>query len=230
LAPSIEPEVDCAWRATEMRLRSVARRLAVTLPFFAVSAVVLGFFSNPTVPGSADLDDPSSLVLIVTTESLHPAFRALEIWSQAHGCPSDVVALGSGFEARAGVFYLASLCRERRATSLLLGGDSHILPMMSGAAGERVAPGSTGGPRILLVPTPRKGVIPEGVAVGRAPVKDLAEAWDFVNAVRTSGLNLDQLIVATSDVAARLREETRPAGGGSSVTVPLYSAAAPPVR
>jgi hypothetical protein len=207
-----------------MSIRSVARRLAVTLPFFSLAAVVLGLLSNPVIPDSSLADSPSSLILIVTTESLHPAFRALEMWNRVQGCPSDIVSFEPGSDRHAMVSRLAALCRERRATGLLLGGNTELVPLLLGPGGHLppAAPGS--GPRILPVPAPR-ALMPEGMTVGRAPVGDLAEAWAFVNACRTSGRTLDQLMSASASVAVLLGGQ--PASVSRSL---LYSALARPIH
>lgn len=189
-----------------MSIRSVARRLAVTIPFFSLAAVVLGLLGNPAIPETPFVDASPSLVLIVTTESLDPAFRALGAWNQVQGCPADIVSIPPGFDHRATASRLAALCRQRQATGLLLGGNSELVPflMEPGSVQPPSAPG--GGPRILPVPALLAG-LPQGVAVGRAPVGDLDEAWAFVNACRTSGRTLDQLITASTILAGMEGEE-----------------------
>jgi hypothetical protein len=194
------------------------------LPFFSLAAVVLGLLGNPVVPETAFVDAPPSLVLIVTAESLDPAFRALGAWNQIQGCPSDIVSIPPGSDHRATASRLIALCRERRATGLLLGGNSELVPFLMEPGGIMPPSAPGGGPRILPVPALRTG-LPEGMAVGRAPVGDLAEAWAFVNACRTSGRTLDQLITASTILAGLEGDEPFPVS-----RVFLTSALAYPAR
>jgi hypothetical protein len=181
-----------------MKLRSALRRLAVTLPFFAVAAVIMGLFSDPLSPGRPNPDGLSPLILIVTTESLHPAFKALDDWNRAHGCSSRLITLDgkripkseSGLMTRIG-----ALCREQGVTGLLLGGDRRHVPLMHGRGRGQFNPETkTGMPQVVPIPTPPGVVMPAGLVVGRAPVRSLEEAWTFVNACRESGQTLDILI------------------------------------
>jgi hypothetical protein len=169
------------------------RRVAVTLPFFSTAAVVLGFFSNPTVPPVAEVAPGSSLILIATTEPLGPAFHALESWNDFHGCASEMITLDDSYgDAKQTETRLAELCRQKGATGLLLGGHAELLPVMP-ESGRILQPSSIPAAGILTrIPISSDSGL-WGLTVGRAPVRDLAEAWDFVNACRLSGRTLDEL-------------------------------------
>jgi hypothetical protein len=210
-----------------MSIASVARRLAVTVPFFSLAAVVLGLLSNPAVPRSSLVDSPPPLILIVTPESLNPAFLALGAWNQGQGGRSVIVPFEPGSDRREMLYHLASLCRKEQATGLLLGGNAKLVPLLPDHAGHHspVLPGS--GPRILPVPTPRAGLMPKGLAVGRAPVGDLAEAWAFVNACRTSGRTLNQLMDASTVPSTAQLPEPVPFAINRSL---LVSALTRPIR
>lgn len=180
-----------------MKLQSVGRRLAVTVPFFIIAALVLGFLGDPVIPERSRPADASPLVLIVTTEAFHQPFHALETWNQARGCPVKVVTIeglekGSRTDTEVD---LAEACRELGATGLLLGGTSALIPLFPSSF--RIQTGSakeSRAPEILPVPPGHEQPFLKEVPVGRAPVADLAEAWAFVEACRTSGQTLDYLI------------------------------------
>lgn len=201
-----------------MRIRSVLRRVGVTLPFFSTAAVVLGFFSNPAVPPVAeDVTDPS-LILIATTKPLGPAFHALESWNDSRGCAAELVTLDDSFFENAGKAEarLAGLCREKGATGLLLGGHAELLPVMP-ESGRILQPSAfPGGGALTRVPISADSGL-WGLTVGRAPVRDLAEAWDFVNACRLSGRTLDDLF--TVDVASGISLDHL--GGAVAVSAPV---------
>jgi len=177
-----------------MKLRSALRRLAVTAPFFLTAAAVLRIVAAP-LDVSPERSVP--LVLIVTTERLHPAFRALELWNETQGCRARVVTLrGSDFQGTVAP-RLAALCREAGATGVLLGGAEDLVPLLGGARTSSYLLLPEGkAPRVVAEPVPAPQSMPRGVLVGRAPVRDLEEAWAFVEACRTSGRTLDQLIAA----------------------------------
>jgi hypothetical protein len=156
----------------------------VTLPFFATAAVLLGVFGHPRQPVS------SPVVLIVTTETLRPAFMALETWNDERGCPTRVLTLTD----RGAPAWLDGLAVSRRdLRGLLLGGDRAQVPGILEEGGLRPlrmgtwtasGPFTAREPRLL------------GVPVLRAPVRDLGEAWAFFEACRASGKTLDRLLAA----------------------------------
>jgi hypothetical protein len=173
-----------------MNVRSALRRLAVTLPFFLVATAIMRVIALPL-----DVSErtPRPLVLIVTTEHLHPPFRALEQWNGTQGCRTRLVTLADHPGTNV-VSQLGALCREEGATGLLLGGDEQLIPLLAPFDRAGPAPGYAGGtPRVFPVPA-GEAAIPSGVRVSRAPVRDLGEAWAFVEACRTSGRTLDRLL------------------------------------
>jgi len=179
-----------------MNVRSALRRLAVTLPFFVVAAAIMRVVASPL---DASLPPSSPLVLIVTTERLHPPFRALELWNGTQGCRTRLVTLDNPSETDL-VSRLSALCREEGATDLLLGGDERLVPLLARAGAIGAGPACEDGtPRVFTVSG--RGDIPPGVRVSRAPVHDVGEAWAFVEACRTSGQTLDRLLA--EPVAAR---------------------------
>lgn len=201
-----------------MRIRSVLRRAGVTLPFFSTAAVVLGFFSNPAAPPVVEHASNPSLILIATTKSLGPAFHALESWNDSRGCAAELITLDESFFENAGraESRLASLCREKGATGLLLGGHTELLPVMP-ESDRIVQPSSTPmGKALTRIPIAADSGL-WGLTVGRAPVRDLTEAWEFVNACRLSGRTLDELF--TVELASGIGLE--PLGTAVAVTAPV---------
>lgn len=207
-----------------MKLRSAARRLSVTIPFFTVAALVLGSLEDPAIPVFNQSVDGSPLVLIVTTEALHQPFHALETWNQARGCPVKVVTLlelGKGSMVDTELDLVAA-CRALGATGLLLGGTPALIPLFPESF--RIQTGNTRGaetPQILPVPRREGPPFLDGVPMGRAPVADLDEAWAFVEACRTSGRTLDHLIGNGSDLDVALALPSHQ--GLNFTTLPLAS-------
>ena len=164
-------------------------------------------------PLDAPLPTSSPLVLIVTTERLHPPFRALELWNGTQGCRARLVTLDDASEIDL-VSQLSELCRDEGATELLLGGDERLIPLLARGSARSGGPACEDGtPRVFSVSA--RGNLPVGVRVTRAPVHDLGEAWAFVEACRTSGQTLDRLLA--EPVAAR----TSPADPVAGVLLPL---------
>ncbi|HET9233966.1 MAG TPA: hypothetical protein VFP10_07500 [Candidatus Eisenbacteria bacterium] len=185
-----------------MMLRSALRRLAVTVPFFLVATAIMRVIAGPL-----DISGPRSVpvVLIVTTERLHSPFRALELWNGSQGCQARLVTLGDPRGANLAE-RLSGLCRDQGATDLLLGGDEELIPLLARADEGVGGPAyKDGAPRVFTVPA--RGVVPAGVRVSRAPVRDVGEAWAFVEACRTSGQTLDRLLA--EPVAVRPDPEER---------------------
>jgi hypothetical protein len=177
-----------------MKVRSALRRLAVTAPFFLTAIAVLRMVAGPLDVAS---EHAAPLVLIVTTERLHPAFRALELWNETQGCRARVVTLRGQYFDGTVTPRLAALCREEGATGVLLGGAEDLVPLLGGTRTSSYLSLPEGkAPRVVAVPMPAPQSMPTGILVGRAPVRDLEEAWAFVEACRTSGRTLDQLIAA----------------------------------
>jgi hypothetical protein len=188
-----------------MNLRSALGRLAVTVPFFGTAAAVLTMFGQPMpVPPGAD----SALILIVTNETLNPAFEELESWNRSQGCRSELLILDPGptneqeFVQELGVF-----CRERGVTGVLLGGNRRQIPLMSDSV---PGPDAGGIHHVVPIPTPRVSPMPPDLALGRIPVRNLDEAWAFVAACRESGETLDQIFADTmnQDMAVALHAST----------------------
>ena len=164
------------------------------------------------IAGPLDISGPRSVpvVLIVTTERLHSPFRALELWNGSQGCQARLVTLGDPGGSDLAV-RLGELCRDQGATDLLLGGDERLIPLLARADGGRGGPAyADGTPRVFTVPA--RGMVPAGVRVSRAPVRDLGEAWAFVEACRTSGQTLDRLLA--EPVAVRPDPELQVLAGG----------------
>jgi len=161
----------------------------VTVPFFLVATAIMRMVAGPL---DAPLPPSSPLVLIVTTERLHPQFRALELWNGTQGCRARLVTLDDPSETDL-VARLGELCRDEGATNLLLGGDERLIPLLARAGVNGAGPAcEDGAPRVFSVSA--RGDIPPTVRVSRAPVHDLGEAWAFVEACRTSGQTLDRLL------------------------------------
>ena len=188
-----------------MRVRSAFRRLGLTIPFFLAAALVLLYFSAPVVPVPAPVSGAESSFLIVTTEGLRPAFEAFEDWNKAQGCRVSLVSLPEGEAPRrveGMVAYLGALCALRGDTGLVLGGDHRLVPFLDrddvpvSEASVPVSFASVATPRLVPVPPTPGSFLPEGLRVGRAPVRDLDEAWAFVEACRASGRTLDWLLAS----------------------------------
>src|SRR5262245_37824045 len=193
-----------------MKLRSALRRLAVTLPFFVLAAGIMRVVAGPL---DAPLPPSSPLVLIVTTEPLHPPFRALELWNGTQGCRARLVTLDDPSEINLAA-RLGEICRDEGATELLLGGDERLIPLLARGGARGAGPAcEDGNPRVFSVST-RDG-LPVGVRVTRAPVHDLSEAWAFVEACRTNGQTLDRLL------AEPMASRTSPAEPVAGVLLPL---------
>lgn len=189
-----------------MALKSALRRLVVTLPFFALAAVLLGFFGETKLTPRAD-PKGSPLVLIVTTSSLRPAFEALQSWSDEQGTPTLMLALDPepGRRSQRWMAQLGPICTRKGVTGVLLGGNQRLIP---GTDSRQFVEPRRGlslpdGHRLIPVPTPSDGPIPEGLRVGRAVVDDLPQAWAFVRACRGSGRTLPQLLDQTRTLADR---------------------------
>jgi len=209
-----------------MKVGPAFRRLGVTVPFFALSAAVLGLLTRPVTPPSPPAHR-SSTFLIVTTENLSPAFRALDGWNRSLGCPTRVVSLADttgGPGAGDAVAWLGSFCALRGTSGLLLGGDENLVPFLSDRpplARTAPAPGAGYPPDLVTVPcAPGEGV-PPGLRVGRAPVRTLREAWAFVDACRASGRTLDRLLDSAPVTAA---------AGGGRPRLPVFAATGMPVE
>lgn len=188
-----------------MKLRSALRRLAVTVPFFLVATAIMRVIAGPL-----DISGPRTVpvVLIVTTERLQSPFRALELWNGSQGCQARLVTLGDPRGLNLAE-RLNGLCRDQGATDLLLGGDEELIPLLARADEELGGPAyKDGTPRVFTVPA--RGVVPAGVRVSRAPVRNVGEAWAFVEACRTSGQTLDRLLA--EPLAARPGPEERAEG------------------
>jgi len=173
-----------------------ARRLAVTLPFFAVSLVVLARFSGPQADAYAPIAAASEqAVLIVTARPLAPAFEALVDWNRGQGCPTYVVSLervGVPDPSEGELSYLSTFCALRGVSRILLGGDARIVADGGDLDPLHYRPPS--GPWVIPVSPGAARSLPDGFRMGRAPVRTLGEAWDFVAACRTSGKTLDVLL------------------------------------
>jgi len=207
-----------------MRFETAARRLAVTVPFFTVAGVLLGFFSRPETPAEPRVETPARGVLIVTTADLDPAFRALETWNEERGCPAEVYTVprlnlrsGPGLAATLGV-----LSRERGVNAILLGGDRRQLPVTVADSRDPLSRTSAG-LRIEPVPTPDAVAMPAHLWMGRAPVTTLPEAWAFVEACRSNGKTLDELIRSGGTFASVPPSVHRPAPTLPAVALPAAS-------
>jgi len=192
-----------------MILREALRRLAVTVPFLVLAAVLLGFFGRTTLPPRYG-PDGTALVLIVTTPSLSPAFQALRAWSDEQGCPTLMLTLDSESSLGSSQGWVRSLgpyCNSKGVTGLLLGGDRDLLPALGDQEGASSPPGHLDRqlfePRLVAVPYPSDGTLPEGLLMGRALVNDISQAWAFVEACRGSGQTLPQLLDGTQMRAHR---------------------------
>ncbi len=217
-----------------MKVGPVLRRAGVTIPFFGLAAAVLGLMTRPVVPTSVPVPRASTF-LIVTTENLSPAFRALDGWNRSRGCATHVVSLADttgGREAGDAVAWLGSFCALRGTSGLLLGGDEALVPFLPDRAARAARFPRVGEPipwpDLIAVPCPPGEGIPPGLRVGRAPVTTLSEAWRFVEACRASGRTLDRLLDSSSEATADL-----PGGGGfgfsafASTRLPAEAPAAP---
>ncbi len=199
-----------------MKLGPACARLGLAVPYLALAAVALAFFGDPVVP-PAPSGSTGAPTLIVTTEALRAPFEALEGWNRERGCASVVIGLtpgrGSG-SMESMVAYLGALCARRGGAGLLLGGDQRLVPLWSGLGEDAGMPGTLPvhppGPGLIPVPTAPGDGLPAGLRVGRAPVRNLAEAWAFVDFCRADGRTLDQMLGAAPGPALTAR-----AGGGS---------------
>lgn len=204
-----------------MMLRSALRRLAITLPFFGTAVVVLALFGKPT--SSISLKADSALILIVTNEALNPAFEELESWNRSQGCRSALLTLDMGARnEQRFVEELGAMCRERGVTGVLLGGNRHQLPLMSGSGRGQLSPGpdAQGIPHVVPIPMPRVSPMPPDLVLGRVSVGNLDEAWAFVEACRESGKTLDRLFgyPRTQDMATVLPAcVTEPEAGAATL-------------
>jgi hypothetical protein len=186
-----------------MRARSALRRLGLTLPFFITAALVLIYFSAPVVHSPGPATGAGASFLLVTTQGLRPAFEAFEDWNQEQGCRVTLVGLPDGDapgRTEDMVTYLGALCALRGSTGLVLGGDRRLVPFLEREDASTpetvlgVSLASSATPRLVPVPPSPRGLLPEGLRVGRAPVRDLTEAWAFVEACQASGRTLEWLL------------------------------------
>jgi hypothetical protein len=186
-----------------MRVRSALRRFGLTIPFLVMATLVLVYFSAPVINGPAPVSGAGSSFLIVTTEALRPAFEAYEVWNQEQGCPVTLVSLPEGDSPKrveSMVTYLGALCALRGSTGLVLGGDRQLVPFLEwedlppADSALPISLASMEPPRLVPIPPSPGGFLPEGLRVGRAPVRDLDEAWAFVEACRASGRTLESLL------------------------------------
>jgi len=207
-------------------LKSASRRIAMAMPFLLLSAVVLGLWGTPRLPASDPaLGDPP-LVIILTTKSLSPAFRALETWNEAQGCRIMLVTVRDE-EAREHPERVLASLREVSlrggVTGLLLGADHRLLPLpsRSGIPVPTLVPSAWAEEAPLLAPLVGAPDVnlPSGLSAGRAEVRSLPEAWAFVEFCQRTGETLDVLLQK-----AQLR-----AGNPEPLLSPLYARAASPV-
>jgi len=175
------------------------RRLAVTLPFFLLATIVLAMLSDPYTPRGTQANRAlGSPVLIITAEPLRPAFEALVDWNRDQGCLTYVIALerlGVPDPSEEELAYLSTLCALKGVSSVLLGGDALLAGGGAGVSPSGVA--ELQGPRrphVVPVPVSEAQALPDGFRVGRAPVRTLGEAWEFVDACRAHGQTLDRLL------------------------------------
>lgn len=207
-----------------MRLVSAARRLAVTVPFFATAAVLLGFFARPQSVSGPAADRESGSILIVTTPDLNPAFRALQSWNRRHGCATDVYTLPRlGSDAPGLETMLGVLCRQRGIRGILLGGDRRQLPVTAADTRVRGLVSDRAGLRIEPVPVPEAAAVPAHLWMARAPVATLTEAWRFVEICRENGQTLDVLMGNGGALASMPPGLSRPAPALPAVVLPASS-------
>jgi hypothetical protein len=193
-------------------LWSAARRALAVLPFFLLAGVVLGRSGPAALPPEAErrplVDSP---VIIATSTSLRPAFAALEEWNRKQGCASYLLLVDDGAMSASPegqIAYVGALCARWGMAGILLGGDARHVPASfpDGVAGQ----GAPGSPLtwIRFVPGPEApGPTGETVPVRRVVVRDLDEAWAFVDACRAHGQTLDEIVGGgISDPVAGIRE------------------------
>jgi hypothetical protein len=204
-----------------MKVGPALRRLGATVPFFALAAVVLGLMTRPVVPPSPP-PERASTFLIVTTENLSPAFRALDGWNRSQGCATRVVSLADttgGEEAGDAVAWLGSFCALRGASGLLLGGDENLVPFLPEppvpGAHSAPTPAPRFAPGLITIPCPPGEGLPPGLRVGRAPVRTLREAWAFVEACRANGRTVDRLLDPGTVSTA--------SAGGGTIRLPVFA-------
>jgi hypothetical protein len=182
-----------------MNVGSALGRLAVTVPFLFLATALLGFFAAPLVPADDGRGITTSTgVLIVTIDPLRAPFEALDDWNRQQGCSSYVVTLtGQGrlVPHESQLLYLGNLCSRYRVQTVLLGGNPSLVPLLGPEEADPARGASTESrPEVELLPAPSRWPENEGLRLGRAPVGNLEEAWAFVNACRSQGLTLDQLL------------------------------------
>lgn len=192
-----------------MRMRSLARRSGVPIPFLAVAFLVLTRFSGPAATVPHRTASRLAPFVIVTTPNLRPAFEALETWNEEQGCRVAVVSLPSDAtpeHAEDLVAYMGAICSLRGTVGLVLGGDRRTVPGLAGtvetapvALYENLLSLAAFPPRWSPIPVPPAPMFPSGLRVGRVPVETPSEAWAFVDACRASGLTLDLLLEETVD-------------------------------
>ncbi len=219
-----------------MRVRSALRRFGLTIPFLIVAVLVLAYFSAPVVKGPGPVTGGESSFLIVTTETLRPAFEAFEVWNREQGCPVTLVSLpegGSPKRVETMVAYLGALCALRGSTGLVLGGDRQLVPFLEKEhvpaveSAARLSFASVAAPRLVPVPPSPGGFLPEGLRVSRAPVRDLDEAWAFVEACRASGRTLETLLATETIHSFTAVADTHPGRRPASVHPALPRFAVP---
>jgi len=176
----------------------------MAVPFLLLSALVLGLWSEPRGLLPTANESTHSLVLILTTSELRPAFESLQSWNEARGCRTVLIPLGSE-EARDHPEWIlasvATVCSRAGVTGLLLGADRSLLPLPDrpGSPFPSLVPSAWGAEPssfALLPRTPSRG-LPSGLPVGRAEVESLDEAWAFVESCRGTGQTLDVLLLRT---------------------------------
>jgi hypothetical protein len=204
--------VGCIQEGGRQVLRAAAPRALAVLPFFLLAALVLSLSGRSVAPpGGRDLASTSPVV-IATTRPLAPAFAALEEWNRKQGCPSylllvDDRAMSASPEEQ--IAYVSTLCARWGMAGILLGGDARHVPARApdGVAGQ----GAPGSPLtwIRFVPSPAAtGPLSEGLPVRRVMVRNLDEAWAFVEACRVHGQTLDEIVAGgISDPVARIGGE-----------------------
>jgi hypothetical protein len=179
-------------------LRSATPRAFAVLSLLLFSALVLALAGHPVVPPPGPFEAQGSPVVVATTPPLLPAFEALEEWNRQEGCPSYLLLVDEGamsVSPEEQIAYVSTLCARWGMAGILLGGDARHVPawVPDGVAGE----GAPGSPLtwIRFVPSPAvPGTISDGVPVRRAMVRNLEEAWAFVEACRRHGQTLDELV------------------------------------
>jgi len=174
--------------------RSWLARAAVAAGFLSLSCAVL-VLSNGVVRNRSPLGDGVSgtgnTFLIVTRESLRPAFESLGEWIAEDGGSSVLFTVESLDEGTRGndVLELKRICRRRGYQGLIIGGSESVLGASIVAKLER-------GPSRVL----------------RAQVSTLDEAWRLVAAWRETGIPASD----RPDVAQKVLPATGPVALGAS--------------